>query len=468
MNRSSPSESGVVPQELIEKYSVSGPRYTSYPTAASFSGSFSETDWWQLLDKELREETAPRVALYTHIPFCRTLCFFCACTKIVTKDRSQVPPYLELIRREIDLYRPHLTGYEVVEQLHWGGGSPNYLNSEQMQQLFQQLRDTFPRLAEDADISVELDPRTTDAEQLECLRSLGFNRVSFGIQDFDPQVQRAVNRYQTVEQAQELIERCRELGIASVSIDLIYGLPKQTAESFAKTLELAVKLRPDRIAMYGYAHVQWIAKAQQSFNVEDLPTPAQRIELLALGIRTFTDAGYRHIGMDHFALPGDQLARALDDGSLNRNFMGYSTHQGARVLGFGLSAISGLHSGFAQNEKAMEKYSQKLQRNELPVERGIVCSMDDQLRSDVIASILCAGRVDKGLIERKFRIDFDAAFAEAEAKLEALADDGLVTLSEAGIFVTELGRYFLRNIAMAFDARLPNSAVEAPRYSATV
>ncbi len=449
-------------QDLIAKYAgIQCPRYTSYPTAVEFQPTFHDREWKSALQSDLasRGDRNPALALYFHIPFCRTLCFFCACNKVVTKNRAIVAPYLAALRKEIDCYATLLPFGLEVEQLHWGGGTPNYLTCTEITELYGYCRERFPNFAPDADVSIELDPRTTSFEQLVTLREIGFTRLSFGVQDFDSAVQRIVNRIQPYTMAESLITSARELGFSSIGIDLIYGLPGQTLESFGKTLAMVKRLRPDRISLFGYAHVTWKSKAQASFDPMLLPNAQARIALLTAGIESFLNAGYKSIGMDHFALPEDSLALAMEHGTLNRNFMGFSTHKDAWVIGCGASAVSSIPGAFAQNSKDLAVYQRQVNELGLSVERGVVRTRDDQLRSEIIEKILCGNGVDIDELERHWKIDFWEYFASTRRALLDFVQQGLITLSLSHFEVTEIGRLFARNIAMVFDAYLPKYRV---------
>ena len=451
--------------ELIKKYSVSGPRYTSYPTAVEFSGAVQEPNWRELVREDsataLRESGAT-ASVYVHIPFCPQLCWFCACTKVITRDYGLVERYLKTLSREFREYGTMLGSHvPAVEQIHWGGGSPNSLKPEDMAALHRLTLEVFPHVLPDADVSIELDPRETTREQVAALAEAGFNRFSFGIQDFTAEVQEAVHRVQSFERTKDLVDYGRARGIRGVNVDLIYGLPKQTRASFRSNVERVLELRPDRVAMYGYAHVTWLKKSQKVLEKEHLPSPDERIELFVEGLRAFTEAGYEYIGFDHFALPGDALALARRSGKLNRNFMGYTTHRGARIYGFGMSSISSLPGGFAQNAKELPEYERRIASSGLAIERGVLRSVDDRLRWEVIERLLCGGRVDIGEIERQWGIAFAGYFADALRQLEPLRQDGLMEISPGALQLTELGRLFSRNAAMAFDAYLAKHRAES-------
>ena len=454
-----------VPRELIEKYSGQGPRYTSYPTAVEFHEGFSAATWQKtLLAWRNSTPTEPptesrSISLYTHIPFCRSLCYFCACHKIITEDRTVVSPYLAAISRELSIYSQLLSdGNTSLAGLHWGGGSPNYLAPDEMRVLFESTLAAFPKLNPAAEISIEMDPRTTTTEQLSTIERLGFNRISLGVQDFSPHVQEAVNRIQPFELTRDLVENARQLGLSGINLDLIYGLPGQELTSFNDTLSQVISIRPERIALYGYAHVTWIKKVQKALERHPLPSPSLRIELFRSAVTELTRAGYVYIGMDHFALPADSLAKALANGTLTRNFMGYSTECGAGTLGVGPSAISGLAGAYAQNEKDLQRYQAKLtssnSANSLPITRGLSLSREDKLRAEVISQILCQGTVSFEQVGKRWEIDFAKHFAAELGGLEELEQDRLVAIEDSQLRLTPLGRFFMRSVAMHFDGYL--------------
>jgi oxygen-independent coproporphyrinogen-3 oxidase len=454
------------PPELARKYDGHGPRYTSYPTALQFNGDFGARQHRAAI---ARSDTAAPLSLYVHVPFCASPCFYCGCTRIVSSRREAALPYLEHLRREIALQAALFPHRRTVEQLHLGGGTPTYLSPPQLAELLEALHAAFD-LRRDAgrEFSIEIDPRTVDAAALRELAGLGFNRASFGIQDFDPAVQEAVNRRQSCGQVAALMEAARAAGFGSLSADLIYGLPRQDARSFGRTLDQVIALQPDRISAYSYAHVPHRFKAQRQIRLEQLPGAAAKLELLQLTIARLQEAGYVYIGMDHFALPGDELARALGDGSLQRNFQGYSTRGELDLLGLGMSAISRIGDVYSQNARDLPGYYAALDARRLPVERGLRLDADDLLRREVIAAIMCAGEVDYASVGARHGVDFHACFADALAALEDLAVDGLVELQPQRLRVTPSGRYLLRAVAMPFDAYLaqPATAVTAaPQYS---
>lgn len=445
-------------ESLIRKYAVAGPRYTSYPTAVEFHSGFGEAEWRDALREDQRRwegESAPAASLYFHLPYCRTLCYFCACNKVISLDRSVLEPYLVTLRKELLAYRELLDNRMLpIEQLHWGGGSPNYLSADDIVRLQEYTLEVFPETLPDGDISVELDPRTTTSDQIDALRRTGFNRVSLGVQDFDPRVQEAVNRIQSFEQTSALVDECRAAGFGGVNIDLIYGLSFQTVDGFRRTIDRVLEIRPDRVALYGYAHVTWLQKVQKTLERGDLPTPDERIKIFTAALKQFTDAGYIYIGLDHFALPKDSLSVALETGKLNRNFMGYTSHRGARIYGFGASAISSLPRAFAQNTKEIAAYQTGVMAGSLPVERGLARTREDELRGEIIESLLCMGSVDIPRIERDYAIEFESHFASTLSALKEFETDGLLIRDSLSLRVTAIGRLFARNIAMTFDAYL--------------
>ncbi len=454
--------------QLIAKYSTQGPRYTSYPTAVEFTEKFDHVSWKHALQEEGRKDEG-NYSLYVHLPFCPSLCLFCACHKIITKEREVVAPYLKALKKEILAYEKIVGADASVEQLHWGGGSPNYLTPEEMTDLFGAVKRSFPNFTKDADVSIELDPRTTTSDQLKTLVSLGFNRISMGVQDFDPEVQEAVNRIQTYEDTAALVAEARSLGIKSVGIDLIYGLPAQSLAGFNQTLMKVVELRPDRLALYGYAHVTWKTKVQKALTSKGLPTSKERIALFTSAVNVLGRAGYEYIGMDHFALPSDGLAKAVHDGTLNRNFMGYTNHHGVRLIGLGASSISGIPSAYAQNVKGVEEYEKAVETREIPTERGMIRSREDQMRGEIIESLLCSGYLSIDKFERKWGIFFAEVFASEIDQLADFEMDGLLAHDHSAIRLTELGRFFMRNIAMVFDGYLEKyRKATKPTFSQTV
>ena len=402
-----------------------------------------------------------------HLPYCESLCLFCACNVVITKDTSVVPPYLATVEKEIERVARHVARRRRVVQFHWGGGTPTYLTPAQMEQLFGYARERFT-FAPDAEIGIEVDPRVTSREHLETLRKLGFNRLSLGIQDFHPEVQEAIHRVQPYEATRDLIAYARELGFDSINVDLIYGLPYQNAERFRATVAQVLTLAPDRVAMFSYAHVPWLRKQQGAFATH-LPEGMEKFHIFCAGLQAFLDAGYIYVGMDHFARPGDELAVAQKNRTLHRNFQGYTTKAGADLYGMGVSAISSIGRAYGQNIKEVAGYSAAIERGGLATMRGYLLNDDDVLRRTVINRLLCHTLIRKTEIEHEFGIDFDDYFAAEMARLESFAADGLVILGPGEIHATWLGRIFIRNIAMVFDAYLEKQKMDSrPLFSKTL
>ncbi|MBV7405895.1 oxygen-independent coproporphyrinogen III oxidase [Enterobacter sp. ENT03] len=437
---------------LIQKYNYSGPRYTSYPTALEFAESYGEP---QFLEAVTRYPERP-LSLYVHIPFCHKLCYFCGCNKIVTRQQHKADQYLDALEQEI-IHRAPLFAGRHVSQLHWGGGTPTYLNKAQISRLMQILRSQFSFNA-DAEISIEVDPREIELDVLDHLRHEGFNRLSMGVQDFNKEVQRLVNREQDEEFIFALIKRARDIGFTSTNIDLIYGLPKQTPESFAFTLKRVAELSPDRLSVFNYAHLPTLFAAQRKIKDADLPTAQQKLDILQATISSLTDSGYQFIGMDHFARPDDELAVAQREGVLHRNFQGYTTQGDTDLLGFGVSAISMIGDSYAQNQKELKRYYQQVDETGNALWRGIALTRDDCIRRDVIKALICNFRLEYAAVERAWDVDFQDYFAEDLKLLAPLAKDGLVDVDEKGIQVTPKGRLLIRNICMCFDAYLRQKA----------
>lgn len=451
--------------ELLHKYCKAGPRYTSYPTAPYFHESFGPAQW----EEELRvtQDKGRDISLYTHIPFCDTLCYYCGCNMVATKDYSKASAYLEVLFREIDRVA-EMTGAErKVRQLHWGGGTPTYLHPDDIRRLYDHLASRFT-IAPDAEIGCEMDPRELTVEHIRALRQSGFNRVSLGVQDLDDKVQHAVNRVQPESLIQEVYGWIREEGFHSVNFDLMVGLPHQTPETFERTLDKVIAMAPDRFALFNYAHVPWMKKHQKLIIEETLPQLEQRLELQKLTLEKLTAAGYVYIGMDHFARPDDELVKAQRAKTLYRNFQGYTTHKNCDILAFGASAISQTDDVYAQNVKVLSEYRGMVDGNKLPVERGLRISREDKLRREAITQIMCDLELDKAAFGKQWNVDFDSHFADALEDLKDMHDDGLVMLDSATIRVTEAGRVFLRNIAMAFDGYLRQQVADKPRYSRTI
>lgn len=437
---------------LIQKYNYSGPRYTSYPTALEFSADYGEDNFRRAV---ARYPGRP-LSLYVHIPFCHKLCYFCGCNKIVTRQQHKADQYLDALEQEI-VHRASLFTDRHVSQLHWGGGTPTYLNKAQISRLMGLLRSHF-QFDADAEISIEVDPREIELDVLDHLRSEGFNRLSMGVQDFNKEVQRLVNREQDEAFIFALIKHARDIGFTSTNIDLIYGLPKQTPESFAFTLSRVAELSPDRLSVFNYAHLPTLFAAQRKIKDADLPSAQQKLDILQQTIVSLTDAGYQFIGMDHFARPDDELAVAQREGVLHRNFQGYTTQGDTDLLGMGVSAISMIGDSYAQNQKELKAYYQQVDETGNALWRGIALTRDDCIRRDVIKALICHFRLDFSRIEKQWELRFNEYFAEDLKLLKPLANDGLVDINEQGIEVTAKGRLLIRNICMCFDVYLRQKA----------
>lgn len=442
-----------VTPEMLRKFDVSGPRYTSYPTADRFVEAFTESDYKQALEQRRVGGMALPLSIYVHIPFCESLCFYCACNKIITKHHERGTEYLRYLNHEIELHVAHLGAGQTITQLHLGGGSPTFFSDDELSELMSMLRRSFT-LAPGGEYSIEVDPRTVDDKRLEHLASLGFNRLSFGVQDFDAEVQKAVHRIQPAEQVFALVETARRLKFESVNVDLIYGLPKQTPESFARTLAQVAELKPDRIALYAYAHLPERFKPQRRIAVTELPAAPAKIAMLSDAIATFLNAGYVYVGMDHFALPTDALAVAKRQGRLHRNFQGYSTQPDCDLIGLGVSAIGRVGATYSQNAKTLHEYYDYLNQGRFPVVRGLALSRDDLVRRAVIMALMCQGELQYESIELAYMIDFKQYFASELEALQELVSTGMVALEESGILVTDTGWFFVRAIAMLFDRYL--------------
>ncbi|HEY6389596.1 MAG TPA: oxygen-independent coproporphyrinogen III oxidase [Candidatus Acidoferrum sp.] len=454
-----------VSEEFLTRYNRPGPRYTSYPTAPVWNDSFGPADL-ERVHEEANLAKSP-VSLYMHIPFCESLCLFCACNVIIQKNKSVSPPYLEILKREITKISQSVSKDRPVVQFHWGGGTPTYLTPPQIEDLFGFTRDHFT-FARDAEIGIEVDPRVTSHEHLETLRKLGFNRLSMGIQDFHPLVQKTINRVQPYELTGTLIQFARDRGFDSVNVDLIYGLPYQTAETFAHTVDQILELTPDRVALFSYAHVPWLKKQQNSFEGH-LPEGMEKFEIFRIGLLKFLEAGYLYIGMDHFAKPGDELAVSQQNRTLHRNFQGYTTKAGADLYGMGITAISGIQNAYAQNQRDIPSWEKAVNERGIATMRGYHLSDDDRLRRAVISRLLCHTIVLKNEISQQFGIVFDRYFEEELRRLEPFCEDGLVILDPNEIRATQLGRIFIRNLAMIFDPYLEKQHLNAkPLFSKTL
>ncbi len=442
----------LITPDLLTRFDVPGPRYTSYPTADRFVEAFGETDYLQALDQRASSaigKAAP-LSLYVHIPFCESLCYYCACNKIITKHKDRAETYLRYLTREVELHTAHLGLGQSVSQLHLGGGTPTFLSDDELRELMHMLRRHFD-FVPGGEYSVEVDPRTVDEKRLAVLAELGFNRLSFGVQDFDPAVQKAVHRVQPAQQVFELVAAARRLGFESVNVDLIYGLPLQTPESFERTLAQVNELRPDRIALYAYAHLPERFKPQRRIHAAELPSGGAKVAMLSRSLDAFTEAGYVYIGMDHFALPGDALAVAKRQGRLHRNFQGYSTQADCDLIALGVSSIGRVGATYSQNAKTMEEYCDLLDQGHLPVVRGLALTRDDLIRRAVIMALMCQGQLQFESINLAWLVDFKKYFANELTQLEAMQAQGLVQLSDTGIQVSAMGWFFVRGVAMVFD-----------------
>ena len=451
---------------LIRKYDGLGPRYTSYPTADRFTEAFTTEHYGNALHARNHSRAVQSLSLYVHLPFCNTICYYCACNKVITKDHGRSAKYVRYVGREIRMVGGMIEGAPPVQQLHWGGGTPTFLAPEEMTTLMATLRDTFVFDA-GAEVSIEVDPRKVDAETIAFLGTLGFNRISVGIQDFDPAVQLAVNRVQSEAETRTVIDAARANGFTSVNADLIYGLPRQTTVGFSATLDKVIDAAPDRIALYSYAHVPHLFKPQRRISEAELPSSEAKLAILALAIEKLGAAGYVYIGMDHFAKPGDELALAQRERKLHRNFQGYSTKPNCDLLAFGISAIGKVGTAYVQNVKTLDEYYDRLDAHALPVMRGVELDADDVLRGDVIQKLMCDFDLDLGVVDAKHGIRFGEYFTSELDALVRLAGDGLVEVTADMIKVTPRGRLLVRNIAMVFDRHL-REARERARYSRVI
>ncbi len=452
----------VLDPPLIERFGGRGPRYTSYPTADRFGPNFDPAHYTQALLERAARRDAP-LGLYLHIPFCRTICYYCGCNKIGTKHQERSGPYVRALQREIDLVTLLIGRGQRISHLHFGGGTPTFLLDEEFAKLFDTIGSRF-QLADDGEYSIEIDPRTVTPARLWTLRSLGLNRVSLGIQDFDPEVQHAVNRVQPYDETRALIEASREAGFHSINVDLIYGLPKQSTEGFERTLEMTIAAQPDRVALYNYAHLPQLFKPQRRIAEEDLPSAQTRSEIFNLAVQMFRSAGYAYLGLDHFARAGDELSVAQREGRLHRNFQGYCAHDSGDLIALGVSSISSVGSVYAQNEKTLDAYYGRLTEGELPIARGIEVGYDDFVRRDVIQSLMCNFRVAWPDIETRHGIIAPEYFADAIRELEPMHEAGAIEIRPQGIEVLPKGRLLVRAVAMAFDRYLRH-APAAGTYS---
>jgi oxygen-independent coproporphyrinogen-3 oxidase len=454
-----------VDADFLARYNRPGPRYTSYPTAPVWNDAFGPDDLESVHAEANRAKTP--VSLYMHLPFCESLCLFCACNVIIQKDKRVTPPYLGMLKQEIEHVGSGVSRDRSVVQFHWGGGTPTYLTPEQIAELFGYAKENF-QFSPDAEIGIEIDPRVTSREHLKTLRELGFNRLSMGVQDFHPEVQAAINRIQPFDLTRDLLVAARELGFDSINVDLIYGLPYQSPDRFTKTVDQILELQPDRVALFSYAHVPWLKKQQGAFATH-LPEGMEKFAIFRTGLMKFLEAGYLYIGMDHFAKPGDELAISQQQRTLHRNFQGYTTKAGADLYGMGVTAISAFQNAYAQNHRDLPSWERAVKDRGIATMRGYRLSNDDLLRRAVINRLLCHTVVIKDEISREFGVDFDEYFAEELGHLKPFLDDGLVLLDSAEIRATWLGRIFIRNLAMIFDPYLEKQHLHAkPLFSKTL
>lgn len=457
---------------LLNKYDVYGPRYTSYPTALQFNDNFTEADYRTHAQASNQLPVPKPLSVYIHIPFCKSLCYYCGCNKIVTHKQQLATDYLDYLYREIEMHGKYYADDRLLQQIHFGGGTPTFLSPQQLREVMEVLAQSFHLgLPDSLEIGIEVDPRTVTPEEMTELVTMGFNRISIGVQDFDPEVQKAINREQSKEQVEAVIQSARDNKVDSVSIDIIYGLPKQSRASFSNTLDEVIRIKPDRIALYNYAHMPQRIPAQRLIHSGDLPGTAEKLEIFTDSIQRLTEAGYIYIGMDHFALPTDSFAKALDTGGLQRNFQGYSTHAECDVIGIGVSAISRVNDGYSQNVTEVSKYKTAVDKGHLPIKRGVNLNTDDRIRADLIQQIMCDGVVDYSDFGDGHDIFFHRYFNSELSSLNDLASDGLIELNDQGFKVTPKGRIFLRNIAMTFDAYFNQTTLqntEQPRYSKTL
>ena len=442
-------------KDTIRRYDTFGPRYTSYPTAVQFSTNYDLKDYMQWVESSNEDPIPTPLSLYLHIPFCDTICYYCGCSKVVTRDKSKAQHYIELLKKEIDLQSELFARDRIVTQIHFGGGTPTFLSDKELYCIIEHLNEKFNiAYPGDLEFGIEVDPRTVDTSRLETLKNLGINRISFGIQDFDPKVQKAVNRVHSSKQIFQLINDARELGYNSINVDLMYGLPEQTTQSFSKTLDMTIEADPDRIAIYNYAHLPEMFKPQRRINEADLPSSEEKLDILQMAIDRLQDAGYVYIGMDHFAKESDSLVKAQQEGKLQRNFQGYSTNADCDIIAMGITAIGRIHDNYSQNVRTIEEYEKCLAQDKIPVFRGYELKHDDELRREIINQLLCHNRLDIGEIENNWMINFSDYFSSEIKQLQQMAEDGLLEIDDSSIIITDSGRLLARSVCMQFDRYL--------------
>jgi oxygen-independent coproporphyrinogen III oxidase len=452
--------------DKIRKYDKPGPRYTSYPTAPQFTESFKHDQYLDEIIKTNYGQNLPELSLYFHLPFCDTLCYFCGCNMVITRNRDRVKEYISYLKKEIDIVRTYILPERKVAQLHWGGGTPTHLNPDEIQDLISFINKSF-QFANNSEEGCEIDPRGLTKEHLEALRTGGFNRISMGVQDFNDKVQKATNRIQPEDITRQAVQWIRELGFHSINLDLMYGLPFQTISTFSETVDKIINISPDRIAVFNYAHVPWMKKHQALIHPEDLPVPEEKLQILKMTIEKLTSAGYVFIGMDHFAKPNDELAIALKEKKLYRNFQGYSTHAGADLYAMGITAISQIQRIYSQNYKTEKEYFNMLDNEVFPIAKGYKLNDDDLLRRFVITRLMCDFELNIKKVESQFGINFKEYFAWGLNNLVEMVEDELLTITEDEIKVTEMGRLLIRNIAMNFDGYIERKE-DTAKYSRTV
>ena len=458
----------IVDQALLQRYDCTGPRYTSYPTALQFCSSFRADDYRRWVDDSNNDPIPSPLSLYFHIPFCNTVCYYCGCSKIVTGDKSRADDYVGLLKKEIRLQGELFASDRQVTQMHWGGGTPTFLSDEAIRDILDAARQAFHFTdSDDAEYSIEVDPRTVDPARIARLRDMGFNRISFGVQDFNHKVQQAVHRVQDTQQILDNIAAAKQSGFGSINLDLMYGLPFQSVDSFSATLDTTINADPDRIAVYNYAHLPEMFKPQRRIDAGDLPSPQQKLDILQLTIDKLQQAGYVYIGMDHFAKADDALVKAQNEGTLHRNFQGYSTHADCDIVAMGITAISSIGDNYAQNVKTVEDYAELLEQNQIPVYRGIELEPDDILRRQIINQLLCHFELDIKQLEAEWQFDFMRYFDNALPALEQMQQDGLLTLDAERLVVTPAGRLLARNVCMQFDRYLQERKSEE-QYSRVI
>ncbi len=454
-------------KELIRRYDTFGPRYTSYPTAVQFSTDYNVEDYLEWVAQSNDDPIPAPLSLYLHIPFCDTICYYCGCSKVVTKDKSKAAHYIKLLKKEIQLQGALFAKDRIVSQIHWGGGTPTFLEDKEISEIIECIRENFNVPDNDeVESGIEVDPRTVDRQRLKNLNDLGFNRISFGVQDFDSDVQESVNRVQSTAQIKQHIIDARNLHYQSINIDLMYGLPKQTVQSFSKTLDTTIELSPDRIAIYNYAHLPEMFKPQRRINEDELPSAEEKLNILQLSIDKLQNAGYVYIGMDHFAKESDSLVKAQEEGSLQRNFQGYSTNADSDMIAMGITAIGRIGDNYSQNVRTIEEYESCLKQNKVPVFRGIELDDDDILRREIINQLMCNNNLDINKIEKKWGIDFKTYFKSSLENLQKMADDNLLKIGKTKLTITATGRLLARSICMQFDRYLQEK--DSKRFSRVI